>query len=268
MSLDSFGNQLKSYRLEKHVSLQEVSAKTKISLRLLEAMEGGQFSLLPQPYIRAFIREYAHAVEADSEELLRQYDAGMAGPKLPAVKPAAPSETVPEAPGEIQPQGPTTGPHSQLWNRIITGVIVLIPIAIISLILLQRGDPEPEPVKEIPFDRAVEENEARISEANKPGTVQQQTISQPVPGDSLRLEIATTDSVWMSLTIDNIRRGEYLFPPNFTRSWSGKDQFVVSVGNAGAALFRLNGKEIGPLGKPGAIARSVLITARGILLPE
>jgi hypothetical protein len=86
----------------------------------------------------------------------------------------------------------------------------------------------------------------------------------PAAIDSLRLEITTTDSVWLAITIDNTRKGEYLFPPQRRRTWVGKEQFLISLGNAGAATFKLNSVELGVLGKRGAVARNVLITQLGV----
>ncbi len=124
--------------------------------------------------------------------------------------------------------------------------------------------PIPEPLSKVPFDKAVRESEAAVVQ---PETALVQIPSQPLPppvADSLRLEITTTDSVWVSVLIDNVRKGEYLFPPRRTRSWAAKEQFVISTGNAGAASFRLDGADLGMLGKRGAVARNILITKSGI----
>jgi hypothetical protein len=86
--------------------------------------------------------------------------------------------------------------------------------------------------------------------------------------DSLRLEITTTDSVWVSVVIDATRKGEYLFPAGRVRTWAARDQFVISMGNAAAATFRLNGKDLGALGRRGAVARNVLITQAGVQQPQ
>jgi hypothetical protein len=50
-----------------------------------------------------------------------------------------------------------------------------------------------------------------------------------------------------------------LFPPNRKRSFMAKDQFSITMGNAGGATFKLNGKELGSLGKRGLVVRNVLI---------
>ena len=42
--------------------------------------------------------------------------------------------------------------------------------------------------------------------------------------------------------------------------WAAKERFVVTMGNAGGATFQLNGKDIGALGKRGAVVRNAVIS--------
>jgi hypothetical protein len=86
------------------------------------------------------------------------------------------------------------------------------------------------------------------------------TASIPLLPDSLRLEIVTLDSVWVSLTSDNLASQEFLFGANRTRSWMAKERFLVTMGNAGGATFRLNGVDLGALGRRGAVVRNIPIT--------
>jgi hypothetical protein len=80
----------------------------------------------------------------------------------------------------------------------------------------------------------------------------------------LILEGRTSLDVWVRLVIDDEPSKEYLFGPKILRTWKAKEKFRVSLGNAGGMTFRLNGKDLGTLGKPGAVVRSVLITRNGV----
>jgi cytoskeleton protein RodZ len=56
------------------VSLREISERTKISMRNLEAIEGGEFKRLPGGvYATSYIRQYARAIGYDEFELLGLY---------------------------------------------------------------------------------------------------------------------------------------------------------------------------------------------------
>lgn len=68
------GERLKEARLEKGLTLEEIQKKTKIQTRHLQAIEKGDFSLMPGSfYTRAFIKEYALAVGLNPEELFNEF---------------------------------------------------------------------------------------------------------------------------------------------------------------------------------------------------
>ncbi|MCR8656326.1 helix-turn-helix domain-containing protein [Paenibacillus endoradicis] len=72
--MSELGEVLKKARLEKKMSLEEIQDVTKIRKRYLEALESGDYNVLPGKfYIRAFIKNYAEAVGLDSEEVLKYY---------------------------------------------------------------------------------------------------------------------------------------------------------------------------------------------------
>ncbi|MBZ6014083.1 helix-turn-helix domain-containing protein [Leuconostoc gelidum subsp. gelidum] len=73
---NQIGEQLKAARLKKNLSLDDVQTSTKIQERYLEAIENNNLGILPGDfYVRAFIRQYALAVDLNPEDLL-----GEAGP--------------------------------------------------------------------------------------------------------------------------------------------------------------------------------------------
>lgn len=70
------GVRLKEAREEKNISLDSLQETTKIQKRYLEAIERGDFHILPGKfYARAFIKEYANAVGLDPTELINAHSA-------------------------------------------------------------------------------------------------------------------------------------------------------------------------------------------------
>lgn len=68
------GNILKEARESKNLSLDDIQEITKIQKRYLVAIEQEEFKALPgRFYIRAFIREYAEAVDLDPELVLSEF---------------------------------------------------------------------------------------------------------------------------------------------------------------------------------------------------
>ncbi len=100
MTLEQFGKELQTARQEKNISLMDISIETRISVKFLEAIEQGQFHLLPQTYIRAFLREYASFIGIDSDEIMKRYvlATGESARTQPATTPDQHSaaKTVPE----------------------------------------------------------------------------------------------------------------------------------------------------------------------------
>ncbi|HAF98613.1 RodZ domain-containing protein [Paenibacillus lactis] len=69
--MSELGQQLREARLQKGMSLDDVQEMTKIRKRYLEAIEAGDYKVLPGSfYVRAFIKTYAEAVGINPEELL------------------------------------------------------------------------------------------------------------------------------------------------------------------------------------------------------
>ena len=261
MSLESFGKELRRLREQKQMSLAAISEATRINEKMLEAIEAGKFSVLPQAYIRAFLRAYARVLEVNPEEILKRYDAvnqeirvpaeeWMNRPKVPAPPPERPKHT------------PTASSGRTLLRPALVLVVIVAAIGgVIYLATRGAAVPEQDTLSKVPFDKAVHETEAAVVQAEPTPPAPQ--VQRPVP-DSLRLEVTTTDSLWISVNIDNVRKGQYLFPPRRTHTWAAKEQFIISMGNAGVATFRLNGNDLGALGKRGAVTRNIVITQSGV----
>ena len=67
----TFGEELRRERLIREVSLDEISAATKISIRLLTALEASDVQKLPAPvFTRGFIRAYSRHLGLDPVEVL------------------------------------------------------------------------------------------------------------------------------------------------------------------------------------------------------
>ena len=68
---DGLGEFLRRERELRHISLDDVAERTKISRRYLEAIEEGRYDRLPgETFVRGFIRSYAQSVGLDPEDTL------------------------------------------------------------------------------------------------------------------------------------------------------------------------------------------------------
>ena len=71
---------LATIRRNRGISLKQIAESTKISVRSLEAIERGEFRILPGGiYTTSYIRQYAQAIDYDEATILAVYHREMAG---------------------------------------------------------------------------------------------------------------------------------------------------------------------------------------------
>ena len=71
--MPDLGNKLRDRRLALGYTLDDIQERTKIQKRYLESIEDGDFSRLPGSfYVRAFVRQYAEALDLNADELLEE----------------------------------------------------------------------------------------------------------------------------------------------------------------------------------------------------
>jgi hypothetical protein len=72
--MKSLHTELKETRIAKGITLEDIYRETKIRTAFLERMEEGDFSIVPEPFMRAFLREYAEAVGLDPNRVIAKYE--------------------------------------------------------------------------------------------------------------------------------------------------------------------------------------------------
>lgn len=258
----SLGARLRRERESRDISIAEITASTRINAKFLEAIESGDFSVLPRTYVRAFIREYIDALGLDHQEYIRHLDAILGREKEKDQDAGAGHES--DGQGRRNVKGSRLQRPRFFYlmspQNLFIGLFILAAIVII-VFLIQPVDEQAgeQTVQEIPFDRVVKESEAAVRQGEPP----LQLPVQPVvaQAESLTLLMRTTDTVWVSITLDGTRTEEFLFPPNWTWSWKAQNRFVLTLGNAGGATFRLNDTDIGTFGRSGVVVREAEVTA-------
>ena len=77
--LNNLANELRTAREKSKITIDQIFIKTRIDRKYLNAIESGNFSIMPEVYIRAFVREYAKSVGLDPEEIIKKFDAAKFG---------------------------------------------------------------------------------------------------------------------------------------------------------------------------------------------
>jgi cytoskeleton protein RodZ len=102
--MGSFGDRLKKERVERGISLDDISLNTKIGTRLLRALEEEKFDQLPGGiFNKGFVRAYARHVGLDEDQAVADYMTAAGANQAPPVDSAFPMQVPPERPPEPEP---------------------------------------------------------------------------------------------------------------------------------------------------------------------
>jgi cytoskeletal protein RodZ len=244
----TFGEELRRERVIREISLEEISAATKISLRLLVALEASDIAKLPaSTFTRGFIRAYARHLGLDPEEMVNAY--------LQDIKSAVAVEA---------PSAKKGRPRSRfLRGRRATAGTIVGSVTTILLLLGLIASPERRPlpsrprvagpIEPVAFKNVSLTSEPAPAIREEPAPIE--PPRDPVAQVSLLLEC--DEDSWAKLTADGetvfsglIRRGE-------SRRFEAREGFRLTLGNAGGVRVTVDGRALDRLGGDGEVVRDL-----------
>jgi len=256
-----FYEELKKRRESAGISLDQISNKIKVNKSILEAFEVGDFSKLPETYVRLFLKTYANELGANPENILREYES--LNGKIPEKKM---SEKNSEEPSFLSPQnGPVVNGNKKRNIAAITIILVILVflISVLKQVLMEEEKKKPAPidimVKELP--EPVEE--ADTTEIGPAMIVDEEALPEIVP-EILSLVMITNDTCWVRVVTDEKDTTEANYLPNIRREWKAEKLFDVRVGRPTNVRLTLNNKPLGPIGNTGIPTR-LIISKDGIV---
>lgn len=267
--LKKFSEELKKTREEKDFTLQHIKNKTKIDLKFLQSIEQGNFEVLPTVYIRAFIKEYARAIELDEEETLKKFEnaqKGKVGTEKQTEGKKQPEKEEKEKVKKFDSSEPIeekkkSGREFNPAFLVTIGAIVVIIIVAVYFLFI-NGE-STDILVEKSFDEVVEGNDKNerfeVIEEEPKTTLPQETLK-----DSLVLQISSNDTCWIGVTADDALKSDFIMYPDRKKNIKALNTFELVIGNAGGISFILNGEKLNFDGKPGQ-RRTLKITADGIV---
>lgn len=165
--LKKLADELKEARENKKITIDQIFTKTRIDKKYLNAIEEGNFSLMPDVYIRAFLKEYSNAIGLTASEVLSKYELAQKGidfdePEEIEGKPLKQHSDTKEhthAPLPTNSKRKTEFSYSLTKSNknvyyVLTGVLILFSIFIIYKVFL--SDQNTEIITEKPFDEIVQ----------------------------------------------------------------------------------------------------------------
>jgi cytoskeleton protein RodZ len=252
----SIGQALSSARLDAGLSIDDISAKTRLRATVIRAIEADDFSLCGGDfYARGHIRTLAGLVGLDPAPLLAEYDATI-GPKDDGQATSQLYET--EVTGRaITRTAQKRSPH---WGLAAVGTTLVAIIVFATIGLLNHGKKSPV-VAAPPGPVAAAVTSAPPSHSPSPSPVAVQSppasppasiATEPTPssvvaeaGVHVVLRI-TTAKCWVAATASD---GQSLFTgvlaPGAEQTFDDPQRVTLRLGNAPATDITVNGVDLG-----------------------
>ena len=232
MSSIPFGEHLRREREMRGVSLDEISAATRISTRFLEAIETEQWDQLPGGvFNRGFIRSIARFLGLDEDSLVAEYALG----------------TSSGAHVHVVAQRPHKMPRN--WRPAAAVVVAMALIIASGVVGYHRYGAGVAARLRARF-LTVRAGARTAFSTNQPAA---QGSSQGTPaapaGLELRIQVAKPANVKV------IADGKLVFSdtvqPNDVSQFDAQDSFEITSSESSALVLELNGQTVPPIGAPG-----------------
>ncbi|MFP3721104.1 helix-turn-helix domain-containing protein [Niallia circulans] len=136
--MSELGNRLKEAREAKGLTLEELQEITKIQVRYLVGIEEGNYSMMPGKfYTRAFIKQYAEAVDLVPEEIFEEYKGEV---------PTTVNDELPQNLSRVNSRSAIDGATSKVFDILPTILIAILVLAVAFLVwyFVYAKDSNPE----------------------------------------------------------------------------------------------------------------------------
>jgi cytoskeleton protein RodZ len=288
--MESVGEKLRQHRVGQGLTLNDVSASTRISLRNLQAIENDEVAQISSPFFyRSFVRQFAQRLGLDYSEL------------AVAVQSWASTMPEPAIPGRLHAPLPDVPPLQPVRAKnfrwlfsfvalisVLTGCSSLYGIWETSRYNLQASVSSfVESIAGNSKNRTQGTAESRRrSSSAQPASPPQKVIAAPLttapmtptpernsvlnesPAEPVanadsdsrfRVEVAAVERTWLSISADHKEVYSGVLEPAEKKELEGHDSARIRTGNAGGVNVLFNGKTIGSLGPRGQV-RTVVFT--------
>lgn len=243
-SVTEVSARLRAARERAGLTIEEISASTKISAATLAALERGDFARLPGDfYTRAFLRTYARELGLPPQSIVEEYDAERKSAEPP---PGEPRDSLKPAPITDAPLWPRFAAVAGNGGVVIALVVVLLAVAV------ARSRPD--------ATRAPEQGAVATTGAGAPVPAPAAAAApRDVSPEKLTIEIQAAAPIWVTGAADGKRVLYRLLAPGERVTVEARNDAAFRVGDAAAFTYSINGVAGKPLGGPGEV-RDVQIT--------
>ena len=243
---------LKNLREERGLTTEEVYLKTRINSAILNAIENGEFHLLPAPVsTKKFIQMYAETIGIDAGIILAHYQRYLDE-----------KQVVPEEVNVVKAQiafDRKPFPRYLLYTIPVVAIIAaacmyaffyeIEPLGTIqhsvAVVEQKKVAPTPAPAVNVPPPEAV----PTVPQAAPPAVVVPKESTQTPSNANLNLLIEAKEDTWLKITEDRNPPFQITLKAGEKLRRTAREFFVIDVGNAAGVNITFLGKSLGSLGR-------------------
>lgn len=228
-----FGSRLRTARLERGLSLEEIAAETRIRPETLRAIEEEDFGRLPpDPFLPGFLRAFSQAVDVEAEDILGRYRRCRGIPRAGTLQAACGVEQ--RAPRRLR-----------FFLLTLLGFALLVggSLAAYRLVVAEGRSPSSSP-----------QARAELSAFPLPRPAALPAVLPPAPGPRRHeLSVTALEDGWLKVSSDEGTPREYLLRAGMQLTLEADTGFNLLLGNAGGVRLVLDGTPLPPAGRRGQI---------------
>lgn len=223
--MNDLGELLRATREEKNLTIAQVSRATRIKPQFLEALEQGDYHLLPgAAYITGFLRNYAAHIGLHPDDVVQEYYAERPSP-APSVKAAT----------RVLENGHNRDHRRRLFWSLITVFVLLGG----GFVIRQYNDTYAHPYSP---PNITPPNLGSPSMANSPAPASPHRSSSMV-----HVDLRSVRTVWVKVTVDGHAAFQGLLRPRQPRTWIGRSSVYVATMHGSRVRALVNGHATGPM---------------------
>lgn len=264
--MGSFGERLKRTRENRKITLDQVATATKISARMLKALEDEKFGDLPGGiFNKGFVRSYARFLGIDEAAAVKDYQQASGEANQAPAEEGAELRAIAER-KEKERERQRAHAKGIPWGMTAAVLLmVAMSLAIWGFYSRERQD-SPRglahkagaPVSSSELQHPIAAQQPTLTDvsdsAGQPTVATTGSVPSPTTAtDSFIVSVQANQDSWLTVTAD----GKPVFSDTLiapaTKSFQAQQQLVVHAGNAGGLEISFNGQKISPTGQDGEV---------------
>lgn len=230
--MSEIGDILRNARQSKNLSLLDVATATRIKPSYLEALEQGEYGLLPGPaYVTGFLKNYASFVGLHPDDVVQEYH---------NLRPA-PQPTVKAATRVL-----ASGHERQMRSRILLGLSAVVLLFAGGFAIKQYNDTYMHPYTP----------QVNLTPANLGAAAPAIAISHPrLSRRWVYLHLRSRSPVWVRVTVDGHRAYQGILHPSQLRMhWKATRSIYVATLDGAQIRVTYDGRSLGRMAsRPGLV---------------